>query len=153
MLLRKPQLKIELAGLFWNEICTGLFLDPKIKSVQGIVWNSGWIFVTAITLLEVKWLFWQQDMLLNTHISHSLWPNMSWAHYVRRREDNKIPTDIWLTEWFCSLFFKVVTQGICLLAFLISSFNANAERLICPACKIWLIVAKLSKLPWFRNTP
>ncbi len=105
-----------------------------MKSAQDTVWSSGWISVPAVSWLEVRQLFWQQEMFLNTHISHSLWPSVSWAHYVQRRGDNKIPTDIWLTEWFSSLFLKVATWGVCLLAFLIGSFNANIEQ-----CKHWTV--------------
>lgn len=103
---------MELVRLFWRELCTDLFRSKNEISPE---FSSGWISVPVVTWLEVRQLFWQREMFLNTHISHSLWPS-ELSSLCSEKGDNKIPTDIWLREWFSSLFLKVVTWGVCLLA-------------------------------------
>lgn len=117
---------MELVRLFWRELCTDLFRSKnEISPGHRLEFRLNFCPSGALTWSQAVVLA-ARNVLKHTHLPFIV-TQCELSSLCSAKGDNKIPTDIWLTEWFSSLFLKVVMWGVCLLA--------------CPVCEIRLIVA------------
>lgn len=124
---------MELVRLFWRELCTDLCRSKnEISPGHSLEFRLNFCPSSDLTWSQTVVLA-ARNVLKHTHLPFIV-TQCELSSLCSEKGDNKIPTDIWLTEWFSSLFLKVATWGVCLLAFLIGSFNANIEQ-----CKHWTV--------------
>lgn len=117
---------MELVRLFWRELCTDLFRSKnEISPGHRLEFRLNFCPSGALTWSQAVVLA-ARNVIKHTHLPFIV-TQCELSSLCSAKGDNKIPTDIWLTEWFSSLFLKVVMWGVCLLA--------------CPVCEIRLIVA------------